>query len=66
MVLYPFPFGHISSGHNVLRILEEAFLDVELFGHASAPDRLLDGTVGYPGASGIVRRLAVERGAAAA
>ena len=47
-------------------ILEEAFLDVELFGHASAPDRLLDGTVRHPGARGIVRRTAVECGAAAA
>ena len=47
-------------------ILEEAYLDVELFGHASAPDRRLDDAVRHPGARGIARRAAAECGAAAA
>ena len=45
--------------------LEEAFLDVELFGHPTAPDRLLDATVRHPAAKGIVKKAASQRGAAA-
>ena len=46
-------------------IFEEARLDVELFGHPTAPDRLLDGTVRHPAARHIVRKAALSVGAAA-
>ena len=46
--------------------LEDAFLDVELFGHPYAPDRLLDATVRHAAAKRIVKKAARFRGAAAA
>ena len=46
-------------------VLEEAVLDVELFGHPAAPGRLLDGTVRHPAASHIIRVAATTPGAAA-
>ena len=45
--------------------MEEAVLDVELFGHATAPDRLLDGTVRHPAAGHIIAAAGQELGAAA-
>ena len=47
-------------------IFEEARLDIEFFGHPTAHDRLLDGTVRHPAAKRIVRRAALYVGAAAA
>ena len=47
-------------------VLEEAVLDIELFGVATAPDRLLDGTVRHPCAKHIVREAAARAGSAAA
>ena len=47
-------------------VLEEARLDVDLFGHATAPDRLLDATVRHPAAAHILRKAARMVGAAAA
>jgi hypothetical protein len=44
---------------------EGAVLDVELFGHPLAPDRLLDGTVRHPAASHVISKSATELGAAA-
>ena len=46
-------------------VFEEARLDVELFGHPTAPERLLDGTVRHAAASHIVDKAATEMGAAA-
>ena len=46
-------------------VLEEAVLDVELFGHPSAPDRLLDGTVRHPAAAHILEAASRQPGAAA-
>ena len=43
----------------------EARIDVELFGHVTAPDRLLDGTIRHPAASKVVTKAAVEPGYAA-
>ena len=45
--------------------MEEAVLDVELFGHPSAPDRLLDGTIRHPAAAHILDAASREPGAAA-
>jgi len=45
---------------------KEARLDVEMFGHAYAPDRLLDGTVRHPAAQHMVNIAAEHPGAAAA
>ena len=45
--------------------IEDAYLDVELFGHLHAPDRLLDATVRHPAAKRIVSRAARLAGAAA-
>ena len=47
-------------------VQEEAVLDIGLFGHPTAPDRLLDGTVRHPCASHMVRDAATRAGAAAA
>ena len=47
-------------------VLEDAYLDVELFGHPYAQDRLLDATVRHPAAKRIVNKAARLRGAAAA
>ena len=43
----------------------EARIDVELFGHVTAPDRLLDGTIRRPAASKVVMKAAIEPGYAA-
>ena len=40
-------------------IFEEARLDVDLFGHPTASDRLLDGTVRHPAAKHICRAAAL-------
>jgi hypothetical protein len=45
---------------------EEAVLDIELFGHPTSHDRLLDGTVRHSAASHIVSAAAALAGAAAA
>ncbi|CAK0833046.1 unnamed protein product, partial [Prorocentrum cordatum] len=47
-------------------VLEEAVLDVDLFGHPTAPERLLDGTVRHPAAAHILPAAAATPGAAAA
>ena len=46
-------------------VVEEARLDVEFFGHPTAPDRLLDGTVRHPAADHVVKEAAMCAGAAA-
>ena len=51
-----------QNGHVVL---EEAFLDVELFGHPTDPDRLLDGTVRHPAAKHAIKYAARQCGYAA-
>jgi len=43
----------------------EARVDVELFGHPTAPDRILDGTVRHPAAVNTVKKAAIEPGFAA-
>ena len=48
-----------------VEVLEEARLDVELFGHPYAADRLLDGTVRHPAAEHVLAKAAREVGAAA-
>ena len=58
-------FGLRKRQRNGREVDEEAILDFELFGHAVAPDRLLDGTVRHPAASQVVARSATELGAAA-
>lgn len=45
--------------------VEEARIDVELFGHPTAPPRLLDGTVRHPGIRSVLAQAAAARGAAA-
>jgi hypothetical protein len=47
-------------------VLEEAVLDIELFGHPAAPDRLIDGRVRHPAAEHIISTVATSCGAAAA
>jgi hypothetical protein len=58
--------GQRKQRRNNQVVLEEAVLDVELFGHPTAPDRLLDGTVRHPAAEHVVDAAARCRGAAAA
>ena len=45
--------------------IEDARIDVELFGHPCAPSRLLDGTVRHPAAQGILSKASQNAGAAA-
>jgi hypothetical protein len=45
--------------------IHEARLDVELFGHHVAPNRLLDGTIHHPATSSVVTRASKEKGMAA-
>ena len=47
-------------------VIEDAFIDVELFGHPHAPDRLSDATVRHPAAKAVLAKAARSRGAAAA
>jgi len=42
--------GFKKSRRGGSEVWVEAVLDVELFGHTTAPDRLLDGTVRHPAA----------------
>ena len=58
--------GQRKQRRNNQVVLEEAVLDVELFGHPTAPDRLLDGTVRHSAAEHVVDAAARCRGAAAA
>ena len=44
---------------------KEARVDVELFGHPTAPDRLLDGTIRHPVTVNVVKKAATEPGFAA-
>ena len=58
-------FGLRKRRRRSREVFEEAVLDVELFGHAAAPDRLLDGTVRHPATSHILSAAAKQPGAAA-
>jgi len=58
-------FGLKRRGRSGRETFEEAILDVEFFGHPTAPDKLLDGTIRHPAASHILDKAAVEVGAAA-
>ena len=57
--------GFKKSRRGGTEVWVEAVLDVELFGHPTAPDRLLDGTVRHPAAQHIRDAAAVTPGAAA-
>ena len=52
--------GDILSGTTI----HEARLDVELFGHHVAPNRLFDGTIHHPASKSMVKRAPKEVGAA--
>ena len=47
------------------RTIHEGRIDVELFGHHVAPNRLLDGTIHHPATSSVLSRAAKEVGVAA-
>ena len=59
-------FGLKKRRRDGREVLEEAILDVELFGQPTAPERLLDGTVCHPAAAHILPAAAATPGAAAA
>ena len=58
-------FGRWQVKPNGSRVLEEARVDVELFGHPVAPARLLDGTIRHPASSSVVGRSSKVLGFAA-
>ena len=58
-------FARVKVREDATCAITDGRIDVELFGHAYAPDHLLDGTVRHPGAASVVRVAAREVGHAA-
>ena len=57
--------GLRTRSRNGQTIVEEARLDVEFFGHVTAPDKLIDGTIWHPAAPHMIKKAARQIGAAA-